>query len=212
MGCAAERDEVADRHLGRGDEDAVDQYFDQLAPTREGRLVQPVGDGRPEGLHVCGEHSDLRLLLRARRELVLVPCQVGEAPFQRPHTGLQLFEGDRLGGVGVDEPLALTLERGTALPQVVLPGGAGIVVEPPGLRSSHRLGKHRRVAEHLTDVGPDRGIEGGGGNGVGCEKAIRDAGCQVKRATPRPAPTLYVVRTMPGHLRLADGLFAPYRA
>ena len=118
-----------------------------------------MGDGRPEGLHLGGEHGDLGLLLRARRELLLVPDQVDEAPFQRPHAGLQLFQGDRLGGVGVDEPLALTLERGAALPQVVLPGGAGVVVEPPGLRSPHRLVKHRRVAEHLTEVGPDRGIE-----------------------------------------------------
>jgi len=31
MGCAAERDNVADLHLGRGDEDAVDQQLDPIA-------------------------------------------------------------------------------------------------------------------------------------------------------------------------------------
>ena len=178
MGGAAERDDVADLHLGRGDEDAVDQEFDQRAPTREGRLVQSLGDGCPEVLHLCGEHGDLRLLLGARRQLLLVPGQVDEAPFQRPHAGLQLLQGDRLGGVGVDEPLALTLERGAALPQVVLPSGAGVVVAPPGLRSPHRLGKHRRVAEHLTEVGPDHGIEGARRDGL--LLAARLGYCHVK--------------------------------
>ncbi len=71
---------------------------------------------------------------------------------------VQRCPGDRLGGVGVEAPLALALERGAALPQVVPPGGAGVVVAPPGLRAPHRLVTHRRVAAHLTAVGPDHGI------------------------------------------------------
>lgn len=161
-----ERDEVADLHLRRLDQHAVDEQLNQFPAAREGGVVQPVGNAGPERLHARGEHGDLRVLLRARRQLLLFPGEVGEPRFQRLHAGLQLLERDRLGGVGIDEPLALAIERGPALPQVALPRGARVVAEPPRLRASHRLVEHRRVGEHPAEVGPDHGIKRTGGDGL----------------------------------------------
>ena len=166
MRHAAEWDDVADPHRRRVDEDAVDQQLDQLAPTGEGCLVEPVGDGGPEGFRLVGEHSDLSLLLRTRRKLLSLPAEVGEPGFQGAHAGLQLFERDRSGGVGIDEALALAVERGALPPEVVPAGGARVVAAPASLRPPYRLVEHRRVAAHLTAVGPDDGIAGAGGDGL----------------------------------------------
>ena len=64
VGRAAERDDVPDLHLGRVDEDAVDQQLGQCSPAREGGLVEPLGDARPERLDAGGEAGGQRLLLR----------------------------------------------------------------------------------------------------------------------------------------------------
>jgi hypothetical protein len=77
VGGAAERDDVADLHLAAIDEHAVDQQFGELAAAREGGTVQPLGDAGAERLHMGGEDGDLRLVRRARRELLLLAGQVG---------------------------------------------------------------------------------------------------------------------------------------
>ena len=78
VGGAAERDDVANFHLIAIDEDAIDEQFDQLATAREGCLVESLGDAGAKRLHTGGEDGDLRLLLRARRHLLLLAGEVSE--------------------------------------------------------------------------------------------------------------------------------------
>jgi hypothetical protein len=102
MGRAAERDDVPDLHLRRVDEDAVDQQLGQFSPAREGGLVEPLGDTCPECLDAGGQRGGQRLLLRAGRELLLLPGEVGEPGVERPPADLQLLQGNRRRRVRVD--------------------------------------------------------------------------------------------------------------
>ncbi len=143
-------DDVPDLHLGRVDQHAVDQQLDQFPPPGEQGAVQARRDRRPERVELGRQRGDLRAVFLAHGQLLLLLRHVAQPRVQRLHAGLELLEGDRPHRIGVDEPLALPLQRGPPLPQVMPPRPSRIVAQPARLRPPHRLAEDRRVGEHLV--------------------------------------------------------------
>ncbi len=174
----AEGDDVADLHLRRLDQHAIDEQLHQFPAAREGGVVEALGDRGAEGVELGRHGCDLRGVVDTGDELLLLVREIGKARLQRLHAGPQLLQGDRFRGVGVDEPLALPLEGPDAGPEVVLARRSGALVEPAVPRALHGLGQDRRIGQHLPDVGPDRRVEVGRRDGVGLA-ARGSVGCQL---------------------------------
>ncbi len=115
----AEGDDRADRHLRRLDQHAIDEQFHQRPATREGVVVEALGDRGAAGVELGRHGGDLRGVVEAGDALLLLVREIGKARLQRLHTGPRLLQGDRFCRVGVDEPLALPLEGPGAGPEVV---------------------------------------------------------------------------------------------
>ena len=68
-------EDIADLHVAVGDNDAVDQEFDERPPLREGRLVQPVADLGAKRLERLRDSAQRDVLLRHGVELALLGLQ-----------------------------------------------------------------------------------------------------------------------------------------
>jgi len=72
---AAERDDVADFHVRRIDQDPVDAQFHQLAAQRNRRTLRSLRDRRPKLLGPHGQLLQLLLLHGRCRQRLLLPRQ-----------------------------------------------------------------------------------------------------------------------------------------
>jgi hypothetical protein len=65
----------ADSHLAIGDDDTINQEFDQLSALRKGQSIQRRPETVAEGLDALGQRGHIDLLLRLRLQLAQLMCQ-----------------------------------------------------------------------------------------------------------------------------------------
>jgi hypothetical protein len=151
---------VADLHSVLPHDDPVDEQLQDPLLLGQRRLVEPRAHPLAERRQVGPDL--LRGLAFAPQSLLLVAlCR----EHQPPPTDLlapllQFVEVDRLGLVGVEQPLLLAVEpvqQGLALPARRVRAGVERVGLPGPLLELR--GQHGRVVEQPLDVVPDRRVE-----------------------------------------------------
>jgi hypothetical protein len=149
-------DRIADLHLRVGDDDAVDEQFDEVAPLGERRLVEPDLDGGTEGGEAGRHAGEVALLLGTGFELALLRPELLIALPQFLLGPLELSQLDDAIEIGGEQPLALARHLAARRPDGGEPGLEFLRHPVPALRA----GKCRREAigrgDERDKIGPNQ--------------------------------------------------------
>ena len=157
------RDHRANLHIRVGDNDTVNEEFDELPSLLPGGLLEAALHAGAEGFDRVHDPGHIVLPLGFCRELFFLARQRLQVLLQPLAPPLLLLQRHHLVAGGVGEALSLVAHAGLPLPEL---GTARLqVVRRPGpcLRLLQRLGETRRGRQHVTEILPHQRLQLAGG-------------------------------------------------
>jgi hypothetical protein len=115
-------EDVADLDLAIGDNDAVNQEFDERPPLLESRCVQSVADLGAKRLERLGDRAQGDMLLRYGVELALLSLQGLLSTGQLVCLAFKGRQGEDFGEIGVEQALLGHVQLRQGMAQRRLPG------------------------------------------------------------------------------------------
>ena len=154
--------DVADFHLAVGDDDAIDEEFDQLSALSKGQSVQGRVDTVAESLDPPGQGRHIHLLLGLRLELAPL---LGQAMLGLGHLlsfAFELIAADDFSQIDLQQARLLTFQLCEGLLDRAAPRLQGVWEPLTSLGPLQFMGHQGRFGQDPTEVLPHHVVEGPG--------------------------------------------------
>jgi hypothetical protein len=161
------RQDVADLDLAVGDDDTIDQEFDQLSALGKIQVFQGRLDALAEGPDAFRQFGHIDLALRLGIQLAQLLRQTVLGLLHLLSFALEFVAANNLGQIGIQQPRLLALKLGKGILDR-LPAGLERLWQPLApVRPLQFVADQARLGQHLTQILPDERIQGGRRNVAG---------------------------------------------
>jgi hypothetical protein len=156
LALRSDGDCVTDLNSFVGDDDAVDEQFQQLPLAAEVCLLQTLPHALAERLSMSRKASGFGLTISVVCELAFLAIERQQSSLGIPSAALVLAHRHDAGKVGFREPLNLLVQPRPGAAQVGSSRLHFLRQPVPAASPLHRVHDHLRRGEHLAQVAPDQ--------------------------------------------------------
>lgn len=151
--------DIADLYLAIGDDDTIDEAFDQWSALGKGQRVQRWPETATEGLDAVGERGHIDLLLGLRLQLAPLMRSSLLGAGHRLMLAFERITAHEVGEIDFQKPRLLALQGRQGLLEGAAPRLQGVRKPGSALGALQCVDHQRGLLHNLAEILPDQSVE-----------------------------------------------------